>query len=145
MVCVNLNIQKAVLQRLHQLSRSTQAAQPLGSSDTWCIVHPIAIERDQHGVIEVRCWLRTRAQAEVLQEQGVLDRLRKVGQLTGVFAQEAKTAAGLAPYGLRSLRVKRWAVQLLPALRQCMACTARAVVHCSFSTLALDLALQCCA
>lgn len=46
-------------------------------------------------------------QAEVLQEPGVLDRLRKVGQLTGIFAQELGTAAGLAPYGIRSLKVKR--------------------------------------
>jgi hypothetical protein len=45
-------------------------------------------------------------QAEVLQEQGALERLRKLRQLAGVFSAELGTAAGLTPYGLRSLRVK---------------------------------------
>jgi hypothetical protein len=45
-------------------------------------------------------------QAELLQEQGALERLRKLRQLAGVFAAELGTAAGLTPFGLRSLRIK---------------------------------------
>jgi hypothetical protein len=45
-------------------------------------------------------------QAEVLQEAGPLERLRKLRQLAGVFAAELGMAAGLTPYGIRSLRVK---------------------------------------
>lgn len=47
-------------------------------------------------------------QAEILEEQGILDRLKKVGQLTAVFAGELNAAAGLTPYGIRSLRVRRY-------------------------------------
>lgn len=46
-------------------------------------------------------------QAEVLEEQGLLDRLKKVGRLTAVLAGELNAAAGLTTHGMRSLRVRR--------------------------------------
>jgi hypothetical protein len=53
------------------------------------------------------------SQAEVAQQQGLLQQLRRAGRLTGVLAQELRTAISLSPFGVRAMRVRRCVLLLL--------------------------------
>lgn len=46
-------------------------------------------------------------QAEVAQQQGLLEQLKRAGRLTGLFAQELRLAASLSAFGVRAVRVRR--------------------------------------
>ncbi len=47
------------------------------------------------------------AHAELLEANGPLERLRRIGALTGILAGEVVHAASLTPLGLRAARVRR--------------------------------------
>lgn len=46
-------------------------------------------------------------QAEVAQQQGLFEQVKRAGRLTGLLAQELRAAVSLSPFGVRAVRVRR--------------------------------------
>jgi len=45
-------------------------------------------------------------QAEVAAQQSLFEQLKRAGKLTGILAQELRTAVSLTPFGIKALRVR---------------------------------------
>lgn len=50
-------------------------------------------------------------QAEVAAQQGLIDKVRQAGKLSGILAQELRLAVSLSPFGVRAVRIRRCAQQ----------------------------------